>query len=73
MKLSQEQILYISSTILLTDIQTYINNHRSEYEEFLRLEDAEKQSELKPVIDDKDIIDNTYINIVLSNKKLELR
>lgn len=44
MKLSQEQILYISSTILLTDIQTYINNHRSEYEEFLRLEDAEKQS-----------------------------
>lgn len=37
MELSQEQIDIISSSILLTDIQKYINSHQKEYEEFLKL------------------------------------
>lgn len=36
MELSQDQIDMISSSILLADIQKYIDSHPKEYEEFLK-------------------------------------
>lgn len=38
MKLSQEQINLISSSILVSDIISYINAHSTEYEEFIKNE-----------------------------------
>ena len=40
MKLSKEQIYTISSSILVADIQAYINDHLLEYEEFLKNENT---------------------------------
>lgn len=42
MKLTEEQIEYIASHILVSDILNYIENNRSEYEEFLK-EEKEKE------------------------------
>lgn len=39
MSISQEQIRQISSSILVSDVLTYIEQHRSEYEEFLKEEE----------------------------------
>ena len=36
MELSNEQIKTISSSIILEDIKDYIENHKMEYEEFLK-------------------------------------
>lgn len=36
MELSSEQITAISSSILISDIKTYINNHKEKYEQFLK-------------------------------------
>lgn len=41
MKLSKEQIKTISSSILISDIISYVDNHREEYEEFLKNENNE--------------------------------
>jgi len=40
MKLSQEQIHTISSSIALADIISYINSHKLEYEEFIKKESS---------------------------------
>ena len=36
MELTQEQINIISSSILLSDVKTYIDSHKEKYEEFLK-------------------------------------
>ena len=41
MKLSQEQIKLISSSILVNDIISYINEHFDEYEEFIKNQNSE--------------------------------
>lgn len=43
-KLSQEQIDNIASNILISDILSFIENNRSEYEKFL---EEEKRKEVK--------------------------
>lgn len=45
MELSKEQLKTIASNILVSDIIDYINNHRSEYEEFLREEELKENIE----------------------------
>ena len=36
MELSQKQIEIISSSILISDIKSYINSHLEEYQEYLK-------------------------------------
>ena len=36
MELSKEQLSVISSTVLISDIIDYIENHKTEYENFLK-------------------------------------
>lgn len=36
MELSNEQLKMISSSILIEDIKKYINEHKQEYEEFIK-------------------------------------
>lgn len=42
-KLSKEQINQIAFNILIQDVLTFIETHRSEYEEFLRREEESKK------------------------------
>lgn len=49
MELSKEQLKTIASNILVSDIIDYINNHRSEYEEFLREEELKENIEREEV------------------------
>ena len=42
MQLSKEQIDYISSSILVSDIKEYIEKHKEEYELFLEKENSKK-------------------------------
>lgn len=44
MELSKEQLKTIASNILVSDIIDYINNHRSEYEEFLKEEELKENT-----------------------------
>ena len=44
MELSKEQLKTIASNILVSDIIDYINNHSSEYEEFLKEEEELKEN-----------------------------
>lgn len=36
MELNEDQINVLSSCILLSDVKSYIDSHRKEYEEFLK-------------------------------------
>lgn len=45
MELSKEQLKTIASNILVSDIIDYVNNHRSEYEEFLKEEELKENIE----------------------------
>lgn len=36
MELSSEQIATISSSILISDIEAYVNSHKKEFEQFLK-------------------------------------
>lgn len=45
MKLTEEQIEYIASHIRISDILNYIENNRSEYEEFLKEEKEKEKKE----------------------------
>lgn len=44
MKLTKEQIEYIASHILVSDILNYIETNRSEYEEFLKKEKEKEKN-----------------------------
>ena len=41
-ELSQEQVDYLASNILISDILSYIENNRSAYEEFLEEENGKE-------------------------------
>lgn len=45
MNLSTEQINFLSTSILLSDIKTYINSHTQEFNEFLENEKNKSQIE----------------------------
>lgn len=49
MELSKEQLKTIASNILVSDIIDYINNHSSEYEEFLKEEELKENLEREEV------------------------